>query len=676
MDTNSWLTCTRRWTACPWYQRAAKLAASLSLLYPNQFDDSALHETRSREDYREQLFSTYRSWVPESAAQSHTSSPFVFLCRDGETNSYIGGCDAMVEWARGVLSPRWSASEASMIPDGFAGNTDHGYDYDVVVIGGGSGGLACSKECARLGAKKVAVLDFVKPSLAGSTWGLGGTCVNVGCIPKKLMHTASILGERVRDDAQAFGWSTVARGLHDWDALRSSVQDLIKSMNFKYRVALREAGITYLNRLGRFLDAHTLELRDKKGETSQISSARFVVAVGGRPSRLACEGAEFAIDSDDIFSLGRAPGRTLCIGGGYVALECAGFLAGLGYSATCMVRSVVLRGFDRECVDRIEAHMTQHGVTMQVGVTPVKIEKVGDVLLVTDSSGKTNEYDTVLAAIGRQADTEGLGLDKVPGALDALNPKTKKLACVHEQLSGAPHLYALGDVLDGRPELTPVAIEAGLRLARRLYGGVNDPMDYENVATTVFTPLEYGSIGMTEEEAKANLGEENINVYVSEFTPLEYTLSEHRAERGDEAFAKLIVDKGSNERVVGFHYLGPNAGEVTQGFAVAMRKGATYADFVSTVGIHPTVAEEFTTMTVTKASGKSTKAGYVPFLLRFVGHSICAAGDAEAKVAPVVYVANFVSRRFVADFVSNSASARSAGCSLRRDRWCALDPGP
>jgi len=172
-----------------------------------------------------------------------------------------------------------------------------------------------------------------------------------------------------------------------------------------------------------------------------------------------------------------------------------------------------------------------------------------------------------------------------------------------------PDVYAVGDVIDGRPELTPVAIEAGLRLARRLFGGATERMDYENVATTVFTPLEYGAIGLSEDDAIEALGADNVEAYISEFAPLEYALSDARAERGDGSFAKLICDKTKDGKVVGFHYLGPNAGEVTQGFSVAMRKGATYGDFLGTVGIHPTIAEEFTTLTVTKASGESAAKG-------------------------------------------------------------------
>ncbi|KAJ1448716.1 thioredoxin reductase [Pelagophyceae sp. CCMP2097] len=499
-----------------------------------------------------------------------------------------------------------------MMDDGFS--KDHGFDYDVVVIGGGSGGLATSKECARLGAR-TACLDFVKPSPAGSTWGLGGTCVNVGCIPKKLMHTvrggesAQSL-DAARKGLNAYLFFLVAHRLlkatHDWAAMRNTIQDYIKSLNFKYRVALRDASVTYVNALGTFVGDHTLELTDKKGKTSQITAARFVVAVGGRPTALDCEGGHYAVDSDDVFTLDKAPGRVCVVGGGYIALECGGFLAGLGYPVTCMVRSVVLRGFDRECIDKVAAHIQHHGVTMMSGVIPSKIEKLpSGAFKVTDSAGGVGEYDTVLAAVGRTADTTKLGVELVPGALASIDKRTSKLICKNEQLT-APHLYAIGDVVANEPELTPVAIEAGLRLARRLFGDSKEAMDYKLVATTVFTPLEYGVIGLSEEDAKAELGEANIEVYISEFGALEHAVSPVRFF--GRSLVRALVDK-SNNVVIGFHYLGPNAGEITQGFSVAMRMKATYQDFASTVGIHPTAAEEFTNIAVTKASGVSAAKG-------------------------------------------------------------------
>jgi thioredoxin reductase (NADPH) len=217
----------------------------------------------------------------------------------------------------------------------------------LIVIGGGSGGLACAKEAQKLGAR-VAVLDFVKPSPHGTTWGLGGTCVNVGCIPKKLMHTAALMGESAME-AENYGWKrSGSQAPHSWNTLRDNVQDHIKSLNFGYRVQLREQGVTYLNKLGKFVGPNTLEVVDKKGKKETITGARFVVAVGGRPTPLACPGGELAISSDDLFSLENPPGKTCVVGASYVALECAGFIHGLKQGeVSVLIRSIPLRGFDR-----------------------------------------------------------------------------------------------------------------------------------------------------------------------------------------------------------------------------------------------------------------------------------------------------------------------------------------
>ena len=522
------------WTGCPFFQRSKTVATTLTLLFPSQFQ-MALKETADREAYRADigvdLADGLRTRFANAAAHSHTACPFVYF----DSDEYLGGCDAFVDWSKAALSPSAGAAPAPCVqaPDGYA--SGHGYEYDLVVIGGGSGGLACSKEAARLGAR-VACLDFVKPSPAGTTWGLGGTCVNVGCIPKKLMHNAALIGETMKHDAAAFGWS--AAPSHDWAAMRGNVQDHIKSLNFKYRVALREAGVAYLNKLGSFVDAHTLKCVDKKGKETTITSARFVVAVGGRPSPLGCPGAELAITSDDLFQLEAAPGKTCVVGGGYVALECGGFLHSLGYPVTCAVRSILLRGFDRECCDKIGAYMEHAGIAMKKGVTPASVEKTaGGKLKVSFSDGTADEFDTVVAAIGRNADTSKVGLD---AAGVALNPKNGKIPCVNEQSTSAPHVYAIGDVVDGEPELTPVAIQAGVLLARRLFGGGGEPMDYKMVATAVFTPLEYGCVGLSEDDAIASLGAANVDAYISEFLPLEWSLSEARADEGvTKCFVKV-----------------------------------------------------------------------------------------------------------------------------------------
>ena len=490
----------------------------------------------------------------------------------------------------------------------------HDYDYDLLILGGGSGGLACSKEAAALGAK-VAVLDYVKPSPAGSKWGLGGTCVNVGCIPKKLMHNAALLSESYKVDAPHYGvgvsqkqeeeWMGMsqdnAHGDHSWETLKSNIQNHIRGLNFKYRVDLREKEVTYLNMLGSFVDGHTVETVDKKGNKGTATFSRCIIAAGGRPTPIDCEGGELAISSDDIFSLDRDPGRVLCVGASYISLECAGFLRGIGKDVTVAVRSILLRGFDRECADLIGAHMRAEGVVFREAVVPTKLEKVGDKIKVTFSNGDSDEYDTVLGAIGRTGDTSKLNLDKVN---IQPNPKNSKIVAKFEQTS-TPNIYVIGDVMDGCPELTPVAIHAGKMLARRLFGGSTQPMDYRNVCTTVFTPLEYGTVGYSEDEAKEEFGEENLVVYHKYFVPLEWSISPSRGEH--QGFCKAIVDKHTN-KVLGLHYLGPNAGEVMQGFGTAMKLGCTFEDIIETVGIHPTTAEEITTLSITKESGADAAA--------------------------------------------------------------------
>jgi thioredoxin reductase (NADPH) len=424
-----------------------------------------------------------------------------------------------------------------------------------------------------------------------------------GCIPKKLMHNAALIRETIVSDSVAFGLTMGGSASHSWEEMRQNVQNHIRGLNFKYRVNLREAGVTYLNKLGKFKDTHTLEVSDKKGNVSEITAARFLIAVGGRPTKLDCEGGELAISSDDIFSLEKSPGKTLCVGASYISLECAGFLAGLGYDTTVAVRSILLRGFDRECADKIGSFMEDHGVKFRKEVVPKKLEKVGDRIQVTFSDDSQDIFDTVLVAIGRSADTEKLGLENV-GIVP--NQRNGKIPTVFEQ-TVTPNIYAIGDVMENCPELTPVAIQAGLCLARRLFGGSKEPMDYKNICTTVFTPIEYGTVGYSEEEAYEVFGKENIEVYHKSFIPLEWSISDSRSHHS--AFTKVIVDKSNNERVVGIHFLGPSAGEVMQGYGAAIKKGLTFLDLQETVGIHPTSSEEIVTLTVTKSSGKDAAAG-------------------------------------------------------------------
>lgn len=296
-----------------------------------------------------------------------------------DDSRFLGGVDEALSFSRTFLG---SPSSSSLVPSSPWCKPDldqpnESYQYDVVAIGGGSGGIAFSKRAARLGAN-VAMLDFVKPSPYGTKWGLGGTCVNVGCIPKKLMHTAALVGESMHKSGYyGFGPEGFdAWPKHDWGRMVQNVQDYIHSLNFGYRVQMRDEKVTYLNKLAKFIDPHTIEAIDTKGEKTIITARRFLICVGGRPRPLGCAGESLAISSDDIFSLAEPPGKTLVVGASYVALECAGFLHGLGYPVKVMVRSILLRGFDRDMSERVGGFMKKQGVEFIEGASPTKLEKL------------------------------------------------------------------------------------------------------------------------------------------------------------------------------------------------------------------------------------------------------------------------------------------------------------
>eukprot|EP00106_Octopus_bimaculoides_P012620 XP_014780062.1 PREDICTED: thioredoxin reductase 1, cytoplasmic-like [Octopus bimaculoides] len=442
------------------------------------------------------------------------------------------------------------------------------YDFDLIVIGGGSGGLAAAKEAASFD-KKVAIFDFVKPTPLGTTWGLGGTCVNVGCIPKKLMHQAALLGEAGKD-SKAYGWSTELSD-HNWDVMKNAIQDHIGSLNWGYRVQLREKKVTYYNAYAKFVGPHKIEATDKKGKVISLTAKHFLISTGLRPNYLECPGArEYCITSDDLFSLPYCPGKTLFVGASYISLECAGFLRAFGLDVTVMVRSILLRGFDRQMAELIGDNMEDHGIKFIHKAQVKKVEqlKAGEpgrlkVTYATESEEKSDEFDT--ASFWCEQENMSASIVKV-----YLN---NKIICNESEMSNVPYIHAVGDVSDGKPELTPVAIQAGILLVRRLFTSEKTLCDYNFIPTTVFTPIEYGCIGISEDTAL-------------------------------EKYPDDIEDK-----VIGFHYVGPNAGEVTQGYAVALRLGATKKDFNATVGIHPTCSEVFTTLATSKSSGMSVEAG-------------------------------------------------------------------
>lgn len=530
--------------------------------------------------------------------------------------THLGGCDSTMNAHKdGRLANLLNKQKV---------DDDKEYDYDLLVIGGGSGGLAASKQASTVGVEKVAVLDFVVPTPSGTQWGLGGTCVNVGCIPKKLMHQASLLGEAL-EDSRPFGWETPENIKHNWETMKNNIQDHIGSLNWGYRVQLRDKKVEYINAYGTFVDQHTVLVTPKnKSKAREITARNIIIAVGGRPKypEDVIGVKEHTITSDDLFSLSYSPGKTLCVGASYVSLECAGFLKGIGLDVSVMVRSILLRGFDQQMANLIGDHMEKHGINFIRNATPAEIVQVkapeegvapGE-YIVKYKDSKTGEiigeetFNTVVMAVGRDPCTESLNLDK---AGVKINPKNKKILTNFEQ-TNVDHIYAIGDVVDestagGRAlELTPVAIQAGQLLSKRIFAKADVKMDYMNVATTVFTPIEYGAIGFSEEEALAKFGEENIEVFHQNFWPLEWTVA-HRPH--DLCYAKLICNKKDNLRVVGLHVAGPNAGEITQGYAIAFKLRATKADFNNTIGIHPTNSETFTTMNITKASGDDIAGG-------------------------------------------------------------------
>ncbi|XP_040320997.1 thioredoxin reductase 2, mitochondrial isoform X3 [Herpailurus yagouaroundi] len=476
-------------------------------------------------------------------------------------------------------------------------------DYNLLVIGGGSGGLACAKEAAQLG-MKVAVVDYVEPSPRGTRWGLGGTCVNVGCIPKKLIHQAALLGGMIRD-APHYGWDVAQPVLHDWRKMAEAVQNYVKSLNWGHRVQLQDRKVKYFNIKASFVNEHTICGVTKGGKETLLSAEHIVIATGGRPRYPThIEGAlEYGITSDDIFWLKESPGKTLVVGASYVALECAGFLTGLGLDTTVMMRSIPLRGFDQQMSSLVTAYMASQGTRFLKHCTPSRVQKLPDGQLQVTwedlTSGKENmgTFSTVLWAIGRIPETRSLNLEN---AGININPNSQKILVDAQEATSVPHIYAIGDVAEGRPELTPTAIMAGKLLARRLYGQSLDVMDYSNVPTTVFTPLEYGCVGLSEEEAMARHGEEHVEVYHAYYKPLEFTVAERDAS---QCYIKMVCLRTPPQLVLGLHFLGPNAGEVTQGFALGIKCGASYEQVMRTVGIHPTCAEEVAKLRISKRSG-------------------------------------------------------------------------
>jgi len=423
----------------------------------------------------------------------------------------------------------------------------------------------------------------------------------VGCIPKKLMHFASLTGE-LRHDMVECGWSIDANAGHDWSKMLQNVNNYIRGLNWGYKKALIKAGVKVIPKLARFEDAHTLVLTDSKGVESKETARRILIAVGGRPQYLEVPGSrECCISSDDLFWRTKPPGKTLVVGAGYIAMECSGFIRGMGHETSVMVRSTPLRNFDQDMIGRVVEAMTDQGINFLMKTAPSKFEKLDDGRVkvywqhLETKEEFSDTFDTVLQAIGRYADSKQLNLDAV-----GVQHKDGKILVDRKTMqTTAEGIFAIGDVCKDSPELTPVAIREGTLLADRLYVGGTKSVNYDLIATTIFTPLEYAAIGYSEERAIEKLGKENVEVYHTAFKPLEWNFL--KSHKDSLCYTKLIVDTSQNEKVVGFHFAGPNAGEVMQGYAVAVTAGLTKHAFDETIGIHPTCAEEVVGLAVKKS---------------------------------------------------------------------------
>tara|TARA_B100000676_G_scaffold313478_1_gene395292 strand:+ start:5290 stop:6669 length:1380 start_codon:yes stop_codon:yes gene_type:complete len=449
------------------------------------------------------------------------------------------------------------------------------YDYDLFVIGGGSGGVRAARMSAGHGAR-VAIAEE-------RYWG--GTCVNVGCVPKKLFSYAAHFAEDFHDAAR-FGW-TVGEPSFDWATLRDNKTAEIERLNGIYDRMLKAAGCEVLWGRATVVDPHTVEINGQ-----QITADKILIAVGGWPFVPDIPGKEHAVTSNEMFFLEELPRDIVVVGGGYIAVEFAGIMKGLGVNVTQLYRGPhFLRGFDDDIREHLAVEMRKKGIDLRFNCNIDIIEKKGTRLVADLNDGSQIETDMVMYATGRRPSTRGIGLEEAGVELN-----DNGTIPVDEQFqSNVPSILALGDIL-GRIELTPVATTEGMAIANTHFAGKPTTVDYNYVPSAVFSQPPIGSVGLTEAQARDEHGD-YIDVYLSEFKPLKHTISGNE----ERTLMKLVVVR-STDRVVGAHMVGPEAGEMMQGFAVAMKAGATKAIFDSTIGIHPTSAEEFVTMREVKRS--------------------------------------------------------------------------
>lgn len=481
------------------------------------------------------------------------------------------------------------------------------YDFDFLVIGGGSGGIAAAKRSAIHG-QRTAIVERGFP-------GWGGTCVNVGCVPKKIMWCTATLAESMKHDISHYGFKDVQVEL-DYPLLKNRRDAYITKLNNIYKGGLEKAGIAKITGDATFVDGHTVAVTND-GKTQNITAANILIAVGGRPDLPPIPGRELCMTSDGFFAMEDLPTKAVVVGAGYIAVELAGVLNGLGVDTHLVVRKhKALRTFDEDISDHLDAEMVRQGITMHRntgGLSKIELQADGSnkkTVHLAVGGGIISDADIVLYAPGRLPNTETLNLDAV--GVKLVEGKTY-IQSDEWQNTTAANIYALGDVC-GKVELTPMAINAGRRLADRIFAGAtNSKASYELVPTVVFSHPTIGTIGLTEAEAVAKYGQSNIKVYKSKFPNLYYGIFQMESEDKPKTLMKLIC-AGKEELVVGLHIIGMGADEMLQGFGVAMKMGATKADFDSSVAIHPTGAEELVTMGVWGTSPQYTGAKVSPLM--------------------------------------------------------------
>ncbi|MDI3185816.1 MULTISPECIES: glutathione-disulfide reductase [Pseudomonas] len=444
------------------------------------------------------------------------------------------------------------------------------YDFDLYVIGAGSGGVRAARFAAGFGAK-VAVAE---------SRYLGGTCVNVGCVPKKLLVYGAHFAEDF-EQASGFGWS-LGEANFDWATLIANKDREINRLNGIYRNLLVNSGVTLHEGHARLVDAHQVEINGER-----FTAKHILIATGGWPQIPEIPGREHAIGSNEAFFLKELPKRVLVVGGGYIAVEFAGIFHGLSAQTSLLYRGdLFLRGFDGSVRKHLQEELTKRGLDLQFNADIERIDKQADgSLKATLKDGRVLEADCVFYATGRRPMLDNLGLENTGVKLDE-----RGFVAVDDLYQTAePSILAIGDVI-GRVQLTPVALAEGMAVARRLFKPEQyRPVDYANIATAVFSLPNIGTVGLTEEDARQN--GHNVQIFESRFRPMKLTLTDCQ----EKTLMKLVVD-ADTDKVLGCHMVGPDAGEIVQGLAIALKAGATKQHFDETIGVHPTAAEEFVTM--------------------------------------------------------------------------------